>query len=300
VETRADPRDIRPDTNLDVDELVQNDTLYAYYITNQLELDDAVMFNFGYGYAQRPPTLTERYADGVFLGLLQSGFTRVIGNAALKPERDFQLDCGLTFDYENFRGGAGWFYAWVIDYATFQGDTVVEFFDARLVRYQNTPMATLTGFETVGEWDWSNNIAPFGKMKYVQGTDVAIDAPLPSIPPLEGTVGIRLHDNPRERNWEFEWGWRIVDAQDRLGEILLVGEPTVIEERTPGFYTSYIRAYYNWTENLTLVGGIDNLFNRTYQEHLDLRLLGPDGFPAPPTRVLSPGITPYFGLDWTF
>src|SRR5690606_18938028 len=28
VETRSDPRDIRPDTNLDVDELVQNDTLY--------------------------------------------------------------------------------------------------------------------------------------------------------------------------------------------------------------------------------------------------------------------------------
>jgi outer membrane receptor protein involved in Fe transport len=74
----------------------------------------------------------------------------------------------------------------------------------------------------------------------------------------------------------------------------------VVEERTGGFTTSYIRGSYDWTKNFHLVAGIDNLFNRSYQEHLDLRLLGPTGFPAPPTRVLSPGITPYFGLDWDF
>jgi len=70
--------------------------------------------------------------------------------------------------------------------------------------------------------------------------------------------------------------------------------------RPGGFTTSYIRGSYDWTKNFHLVAGIDNLFNRSYQEHLDLRLLGPTGFPAPPTRVLSPGITPYFGLDWDF
>jgi outer membrane receptor protein involved in Fe transport len=282
-----------------VDELAQSNTLYAYYLTNQFELSNEWGLKIGYGYAQRPPTLTERYADGVFLGLLQSGFTRVIGTDTLKPERAFQIDVGLNTNYDNFRGSATCFYSWVIDYATFQGDSVVQFFDAKLVRYINTPLATLVGFETVGEWDWSSNVSPFAKMKYVQGTDQSINGPLPAIPPLDSTVGLNFHD-PRRQVWEFETGARMVATQNRLGEILILNTPTVVEERTGGFTTAYIRAAYNWTQNFHLIAGIDNLFNRSYQEHLDLRLLGPTGFPAGPTRVLSPGFTPYFGLDWVF
>ena len=299
TDTNALLRDVRPDTNLDVDELVQHDDLYSYYLTNELKLNDVWTLNLGYGYAQRPPTLTERYADGVFLGVLQSGFTRVIGDPALRPERDFQLDAGLNAKYDNFRGSLTGFYSWVVDYITFDGLTVTDFFDAKLVRYRNTPLATLTGFEASGEWDWTCMFTPFATIRYVQGTDEFV-GPLFGIPPLEGTVGFRWHDSAKQRNWEFEAGTRIVNQQNRLGEILILGAPTVIEERTGGFTTTYIRGYYNWSKNLKLVAGIDNVFNRSYQEHLDLRLLGPTGFPAGPTRVLSPGITPYFGIDWTF
>jgi outer membrane receptor protein involved in Fe transport len=252
------------------------------------------------GFAQRPPTLTERYADGMFLGLLQSGFTRVIGNDQLLPEKDWQMDVGISCHYDNFRASATYFYAWIVDYATFQGDSVVNFFDARLVRYINTARATLTGFEAVGDWDWSPKFTPFAKMKYVQGQDEVINGPLPSIPPLEGTVGVRWHDSGNSPMWEFEAGERMVTTQNRLGEILILNSPTVVEERTPGFATTYVRGYYNWSKDLKLVAGIDNVFNRSYQEHLDLRLLSPTGFPAPPTRVLSPGITPYFAIDWRF
>ncbi|MCC7087025.1 MAG: TonB-dependent receptor [Pirellulales bacterium] len=299
VDTIAERSQVRPDTNLDVDELSQSNALYAYYLTNQFELSDTWGLRLGYGYAQRPPTLTERYADGVFLGILQSGFTRVIGTDTLHPERAFQMDVGLNTNYDNVRGSATWFYSWVIDYATFEGVSVVNFFDAKLVRYINTPLASLTGFELVGEWDWSRNVSPFAKMKYVQGTDETLGAPLPAIPPLESTVGLNFHD-PRRTDWEFEVGARMVATQNRLGEILVLGRPTVIEERTGGFTAAYLRTAYHWTIDFHLVAGIDNLFNRAYQEHLDLRLLGPTGFPAPPTRVLSPGFTPYFGVDWTF
>ncbi len=193
IDTNALLRDIRPDTNLDVDELVQHDVLYSYYLTNELKVGDAWTLDLGYGYAQRPTTLTERYADGVFLGILQSGFTRVIGTPDLRPERNFQLDAGLSANYDNFRGSLTGFYAWVVDYVTFDGLAVVDFFDAKLVRYRNTPLAILTGFEAAGEWDWSPNLTPFAKLKYVQGTDEFV-GPLFAIPPLEGTVGLRWHD----------------------------------------------------------------------------------------------------------
>ena len=63
-----------------------------------------------------------------------------------------------------------------------------------------------------------------------------------------------------------------------------------------------MRGFYNITEDLHLLAGIENLFDRTYLEHLDLRL------PVQPVAagddiaafsVLSPGITPYIGVEWT-
>ncbi len=45
-----------------------------------------------------------------------------------------------------------------------------------------------------------------------------------------------------------------------------------------------LRGYYNYSKNLTFVGGVDNLFNKNYQEHLDLRLAGPDGTPYQGSR----------------
>ena len=54
---------------------------------------------------QRPPTLTELYADGPFLGLLQPGLDRVIGDPHLQPEQNYQFDIGLRADYGWVRGG---------------------------------------------------------------------------------------------------------------------------------------------------------------------------------------------------
>ncbi len=300
INTSADINQLRPNTNLPADELEQSNVLYSYYATNELKFTDEWKLNFSYGYAQRPPTLTERYADGIFLGLLQSGFTRVIGDPAIKPERDFQLDLGLSANYDNFHANVTGFYAWVVNYITFEGDAVNNFLDAKLVDFTNTPLATLTGFEASADFDLSSTCTPFAKAKYVQGDNQFLRAPLPAIPPLEGTLGLRWHDATRAQRWDVEVGQRMVTRQDRPGAIVLNGAPEIVEEATPGFSTTYIHTTYNYTKNITLVAGIDNIFNRIYQEQLDLRLLGPTGFPAPATRVLSPGISPFFGFDWNF
>jgi outer membrane receptor protein involved in Fe transport len=77
---------------------------------------------------------------------------------------------------------------------------------------------------------------------------------------------------------------------------------TVVETETPGFTTYYLRGYYNVVQSdvrrLNLVGGIDNLFDKTYLEHLDLRLQAQNGFAQ--TSVLSPGITPFMGVELTY
>ncbi len=65
--------------------MTQDNMLYAFYYTNTYKLDEHRTLTGGFGYAQRPPTLIERYADGLFISSLQSGFTRVIGDPRLKP-----------------------------------------------------------------------------------------------------------------------------------------------------------------------------------------------------------------------
>ena len=53
-----------------------------------------------YGYGQRAPTLTELYAAGPFVGVLQTGTSRLIGDPNLDKERLSQFDVGLKADYE--------------------------------------------------------------------------------------------------------------------------------------------------------------------------------------------------------
>jgi iron complex outermembrane receptor protein len=299
--TEADADDLR-DSSLLSGDLQADDTLYAMYWMNEIQLDCCWTLTGGVGHGQRAPTLIERYSDGLFLGIAQSGFTRVIGDPGLDEERATQFDVGLSADYGYWRGRAGVFYAFIDDYVTLDGNIVEQppFVSARLFRFTNTEEATLAGFEVGGEYDWSDYLSPFATMKYVEGRDEVIDAPLPQIPPLDSVVGIRLHEPSQARLWSVELAARIVDNQDRLGTVRSSGGTEVIEEETPGFTVWHLRSYYNYSRDLTFTAGIENLFDRNYQEHLDLRLRGPTGFPGGITRTLAPGITPYFGIDWTF
>lgn len=312
ISTRARAGDVRTNTDLPYGDqlLEQADVLYAFYLQNEFDLSNDWTLRAGFGHAQRPPTLVERYADSLFLGIQQSGFTRVIGDQTLKPERNWQIDLGLSTNRDRSRFSANLFHSWVIDYVTMEDGSVTlpgaAFEDARLVNFTNTPLATLAGFEMAGELDLTSRLSAFGAISYVEGRDVTFAVPLGAIPPLESTLGLRLHDRHQGRHWGIELACRIVDDQNRLGTIRSLGQPNnrlVAEEATPGFALWHLRGYWNRTERCSFVAGIDNLLDRNYQEHLDLRLRGPtgvNGFPTDTTRVLSPGFTPYVGVNWVY
>jgi iron complex outermembrane recepter protein len=302
VNTTARISDLRSNSALDRRFLNGYDTLYAFYCSEEYKLDEHWTMTGGFGYGQRPTTLIERYADGLFISSLQSGFTRVIGNPQLKPERDWQVDLGVSVEQEKWRGKANCFHSWVLDYVTFDDDSVTDFTDAKLLRYVNTPVATLSGCELYGEFDLYPRMSPFGRVSYLYGRDQTLGAPLPAISPLDSVVGLRFHNTGKEEHWNVEVAARMVGTQTSPGAIRLHGQPEVVEEATGGFTTCYIRGSWTYRKNLRLIAGIDNVFNRAYQEHLDLRLNGPTGYQPinGTTRVLAPGISPYFGVNWIF
>jgi iron complex outermembrane receptor protein len=239
----------------------------------------------------------------VFLGIIQSGFSRVIGDPNLDKERAWQIDLSLTADYCCWRGRVSAYHAWVVDYITYSANVVTDPEGARLLLATNTDLATLAGFEAYGEYDLSTRLTAFGSLQYINGRDQQLHAPLPAISPLEGRAGLRLHDPCRGETWGIDFGMRFVNDQNRLGTLRQVAPLTgsvPVEVRTPGFTTAYLRGYYNVNKRLNLIGGFENLFDKNYLEHLDLRLPADPRHNIPASLVLSPGFSPYVGVEWTY
>ena len=287
-------------------------TLMAGFLQNEYKLDQYWTARLAVGHAQRPPTLTELYAAGPFIGVLQQGTSRLIGDPNLLPEKLTQFDLGLSADYEFFQFGATAFYGWINDYITY--DQNRSGLGLTQVVYTNTDLATLAGAEVFSQADLTSWLTPFGTLSYVQGIDqTATDRrraanlessrrddpltlrrktrtePLPQIPPLEGRVGLRFHAPTRTPRWQLEFSTRMVTGQNNVATSL--GEFT-----TPGFTIFNVRGFYRVTDNLLVSAGVENIGDKNYREHLDpvsgnLLGVGP---------LLRPGTNFFFNTQLTY
>src|SRR5439155_15851714 len=188
--------------------------LWLTDVTTECKLSDYWTIQGGSAHAERPPTQTELYAMGPFLAVLQQGFTNVVGNPNLASEKLSQVDLGLKGDYGFFRTGVNGYYGFVQDYITFlplglqaQGSFKIpaSFTQGLSVQYVNTGLATLAGFEFYAEIDVTDCLTTFSTMSSVDGRDRTrgdrspglSEEPLPSIPPFESRLGLRLHEPVR-------------------------------------------------------------------------------------------------------
>lgn len=264
--------------------------LWSAFGTADYKLTEELTVRAGYGYAQRPPTLVELYADGPFLALLQNGGTFVFGRGdpGMKSERLNQIDLGVTADYEDFRAGVSGFYSWIQNYITY--DPVL---NQNLVvpglqgfRFKNTTMATLAGFELYAEYDILDWLTPFFTLTYVEGRDLQIQQPLPGIYPLDSRLGFRIHQPGKRPRWAVEFTTRMVAEQDAVASSLN-------EAPTHGFTVFDLRSYWKLTDSLLVTAGVENIGDRFYQEHFDLRT-GING------GVFRPGVNFYLGMKMTY
>ncbi len=300
-------------------ELAQQFYPWAVFGVAEYEVNSCCVLNAGAGYAMRPPLLTELYAAGPFIGVLQPGFTFVEGDPELASERMVQLDLGGRLDLGTTRMTVSGFYAWVQDYITY--DYIGVPFEPGIepsqnflpVAFVNTDLATLGGFELAAEHDANDWLTGFALMSYVAGRDHTRTDPsrvatiirdslnmpagiprslnadieseaLPNIPPLEARVGVRLHDPSTDPGWVVEVEARMVDRQDHVAR-------TLFEEPTAGYTVLNVRGYWRPYSDLTLFTGVENFTDRFYREHLDFR----SG-----RGVYRPGINFYFASELVY
>ena len=308
------------------DDFDQSFGLWSTFITAEHPVDENWTFNGGVGYGMRPPSLTELYVAESFMFLLQSGLNTVTGDPRLSEERQFQIDAGLEYTDEIFSASGNIFHTWVNDRITFENLSVRRGppfgqIEQTNLKYVNTELATLFGFEADAEWQLSDSIELFGQVSYVEGTDQTrngdfatlqaqslpltpsqrvagqprgafsgiaggAEEPLPGIAPLQSRLGIRLLGDIGDSPFSIEVAARIVDNQDRVASSLL-------ESRTQGFTVWDTRGVLQMTESISIFAGIENFTDKNYREHFDFRSQGGQS-------VRQPGLNFYFGTEMVY
>ncbi len=252
-------------------------------LTWKLNVNNRIIFSLGHGV--RSPDMTER-----FIVLLPVGYDRYdyLGNPGLKPEANNELDVEFKhYSKSNWYFDGNIFLSYVTH---FIGSKRVPSSIARpqtkgvlgVKQFVNFPAVWLTGFEASLEspaekqWHLSinaaytygvNPTAPGYKIENGQVVDeyVIKNDPLPEISPFETNVSFQYKFFNGKLVSMVNWRW--VAAQKAIS--VSYGEQT-----SKSFQVINIKINYKFSSNLTVWGGVNNVFNKTYFEHLNRNIIG--------------------------
>jgi iron complex outermembrane receptor protein len=254
-------------------------------------INENLSVGMGIGRGVRSPNMLERFI--VFLPVGYDNFD-YLGNPGLKPEANHQADLNIKYENDDIGGFyINGFYSYVIDYisareiTSFNGTPVLPNTNsaAGVKQFYNVEdPVNFTGFEfsyaTPSKFKLGGQVVA----SYTQGTfgsnylklDKIENDPLNEIPPFEANIMVKykMFNNkliPKA-------GLRIVAAQNRVSE-------TFAETSTPGFSLLDFGLVYKHSKYLTITGGIDNILDTEYYEHLNRRMLGSSQNIYEPGRV---------------
>ena len=204
--------------------------------------------------------------------------------AGVDPERTTQLDLGVTYRGETID-------AWASVYAGRMADYILFEYGHHGTTARNAD-ADIRGGEAGVEWRPAEDWKVGGSVAYAWGELADSGQALPQMTPLESRLSA-AYDNGR---WSAGALLRIVAGQDRVSESLgnVVGRDL---GPSPGFAVFSVNGGWRFSERVQLTAGIDNLFDRTYSEHLNLAGNSAFGYPADPVRISEPGRTAWVKLN---
>lgn len=206
-------------------------------------------FTINFGYNFRSPSLEERYQ---FIDL---GGIVYLGNPKLEPEEGTYFDVGFRIWEDNITLNVNMF---INSFSNLVIDDVM-IPDSIFIK-KNVGEAELYGFDTRVDYNFYNNYLFYANMAYVRGEDLTKNENLPQISPFNGLLGLII---PLDDLMKIDLSAAFSSDQNNIG---------LGENKTGGF------VYYNATltsekinlgfAKINLIGGIQNIFDRKYKEHL--------------------------------
>ena len=230
----------------------------------------------GLGRSERFPDYWELISAGKESAASTSAF------ASTKTEKNTQLDAGWTHQDGPARISVSGFYSRVEDYILIQSN-VAKPMPGRLATVTRNVDAETWGGEVSGEYAFAREWKADGSLACVYGRNKTDGTAMAQLPPLEARLGLGWD------NGTFSAGslLRLVAEQDRFDRNKgnIVGQDI---GPTNGFAIFSLNAGYKPTKNILITGGVDNLFNKSYAEHISRGGASVTGF-AQTTRVNEPG-----------
>ncbi|NQY49676.1 MAG: TonB-dependent receptor [Colwellia sp.] len=276
-----------------------SDTNVDIALSTQTQLTEVLSLYIGVGVKSRAPSYQERYlwTPMESTGGLADGHT-YIGDINLESETAYQGDLGLTWQSSDFMIAPHIFYQNIDNYI--QG-TPMGMADASakmmasMMSGDDNPLkfsnvdAKLYGADVNWYYNLSDNFQLSGIASYVKGERRDIDDNLYRIAPLNGQVSFSYHDENIITNLTLV----AVAAQDDVSA-------TNTEQATSGYGLVNIDVEYFVTSGVTLRGGVDNLFDREYQNHLGGYNRVQEVGTAVMTRLPSEGLSAWIEATYSF
>ncbi len=207
----------------------------------------------------------------------------------IHPEKTTQFDVGLQYRTSRLD-------VWVSAYASQVDDFILFTYMEGGMMGMSSSVANVDartrGAEAGVELRPSEQWKLGGTLAYAWGENRTTGQALPQMPPLEARLSAG-YDNKR---WSFGALVRAVSKQDRVA----IDQGNVVGRDlgpSAGFTTLALNGGYQFSEQVSLTAGVDNVFNRLYSEHLNLAGSADFGYPADPIRVNEPGRSAWVKLN---
>lgn len=236
-------------------------------LNTQTQLSTNVSFSVGLGVKNRAPSYQERYlwTPMEATGGLADGHT-YIGDINLKSETAYQVDLGLTYQDDKVMLAPHIFYQSIDDYiqgtplgmADMSAKMMANMMagDTNPLKFTNVD-AKLYGFDLNGYYHISDQIELSTIISYVQGERRDIDDNLYRIAPLNGQINIRYSSD----DWMVKTSLVMAAKQNDVST-------TNGEQKTSGYGIVNIDGQYFVNNDLAIRLGVDNILDKSYQNHL--------------------------------
>lgn len=227
---------------------------YNYRFSEQLKLKTIL------SYSERMPTSSELY--GFYLFNAFDGYD-YNGNTLLKPENAWKAEANIS-------GRSGIFQYGLTGYVSRINQYIMGIYEPRfsimtigangVKNHSNLPYAMIAGAEASLIVQPDHSLWFINTTRYSYGEDHLKQA-LPMIPPVRNISSLRKMIGPFAVQAEME----LATAQNRVSNLAM-------ERKTAAYTIAHLRLMYSGSlagNQIRIDGGVENLFDQAYREHLD-------------------------------
>jgi iron complex outermembrane receptor protein len=214
-------------------------TLLAGFLRAEYAFDELpVLLSVGYGHAERAADYWEVYS--------MDGFS-------LNAEKNNEIDAMLSYKSEKITAELSAFYSHISDFILVnRGDSAAN------IKAQRIGGELSLGYNFTEDFGIASNLS------YTHADNLTQDVPLAQTPPLEGNIELKYQHDA----FSGSVNTRLVNSQDRIhtnfGNVLSLDSTP-----TAGFIVTSLQLGYTPHPLVKFKFGIDNLFDKTYNEHLN-------------------------------